>query len=77
MRKAKEVRNPNLVKTSNKLIGDIENRDLYNSDDGGDNLGFTGNQEDLKGQDIELDLGEMKREKKEMGLLFQKINNKK
>jgi hypothetical protein len=31
---------------------------------------FTGNQEDLKGQDIELDLGEMKREKKEIGLLF-------
>ena len=33
-RKAKEVQNPNLIKTSNKLIGEIENNDLYTMDDG-------------------------------------------
>ncbi len=34
-RKPKEVtqHNPNMIKTSNKLIGEIENKDLYNSDD--------------------------------------------
>lgn len=25
--------NPNMIKTSNKLIGEIYNQDLYNSDD--------------------------------------------
>lgn len=25
--------NPNMIKTSNKLIGEIENKDLYNSDE--------------------------------------------
>jgi len=28
------MQNPNVIKTANKLIGDIENRDLYDSDDG-------------------------------------------
>jgi hypothetical protein len=32
-RKPKELANPNMIKSSNKLIGEIENRDLYNSDD--------------------------------------------
>jgi hypothetical protein len=30
------MNNPNMVKTSNKLIGEIFNQDLYNSDDSGD-----------------------------------------
>lgn len=30
---AKEQINPNMIKSSNKLIGEIENKDLYNSDD--------------------------------------------
>jgi hypothetical protein len=32
-RKAKEMMDPNKIKTNNKLLGDIENRDLYNSDE--------------------------------------------
>lgn len=32
-RKPKEPQNPNLIKTSNKLIGVIENLELYDSDD--------------------------------------------
>lgn len=32
-RKARENINPNMIKTSNKLIGEIENKDLYGDDD--------------------------------------------
>jgi hypothetical protein len=32
-RKPAELQNPNMIKTANKLIGEIENKDLYNSDD--------------------------------------------
>ena len=32
-KKPVEFANPNVIKTSNKLIGEIENKDLYNSDD--------------------------------------------
>jgi hypothetical protein len=32
-RKAKEAANPNMIKTSNRLIGEIENKDLYNEDE--------------------------------------------
>ena len=53
-RKPKEVHmsNPNMVKTANRLIGEVENQDLYNSDDEQQNqhdpLNFAGN--------LELDL---------------------
>ena len=30
--------NPNMIKTSNKLIGEIYNQELYNSDDSDRNL---------------------------------------
>lgn len=33
VRKPRELLNPNVIKTSNKLIGEIENADLYDSDD--------------------------------------------
>ena len=32
-KKPVEFANPNVIKTFNKLIGEIENKDLYNSDD--------------------------------------------
>jgi hypothetical protein len=35
-KKPKEVQNPNMIKTSNKLLGHIENDDLYTMDDGDD-----------------------------------------
>lgn len=76
-KKPKESKNPNMVKTNNKLLGEIENKDLYDSDEGLCDRHLQDNQEDLRGQNIELDLGEVKREKKELGQLFQKINNKK
>ena len=76
-------KNPNMVKTSNKLIGEIENRDLYDSDEGVLELDkeklFGGaaydNNMEMLGQN--LDFGEVKREKKQMDLLFNKIQNKK
>ena len=37
--------NPNLVKTSNKLIGHVENGDLYADDEGLDFGGRTGQQD--------------------------------
>lgn len=44
--------NPNMIKTANRLIGEVENQDLYNSDDEPQNqhdpLNFAGN--------LELDL---------------------
>jgi len=71
-----------MVKTSNKLIGEIENRDLYESDDA---LLDAKEKERLFGgavydnQDGQtLDFGDSKpREKKEMNQLFNKINFKK
>lgn len=33
MKKEAVLKNPYMVKTGNKLIGEIENRDLYDSDD--------------------------------------------
>ena len=57
-------------------MGEIENRDLYNSDDEiADNAVDTDYQNEYLNQD--LDLGEIKREKKEMNLLFKKIDAKK
>jgi hypothetical protein len=52
----------NYVKTSNKLIGEIENNDLYASDDLNDGFGATthdranmfGGDEDLRGADIDF-----------------------
>ena len=41
-RKAREQINPNMIKTSNKLIGEIENAELYGEDD--DMPCFTNNQ---------------------------------
>jgi hypothetical protein len=57
----------NYVKTSNKLIGEIENNDLYASDEGilQDGFGNSGGAnreayndgEDLRGANIEIDFG--------------------
>ena len=69
-----------MVKSSNKLIGEIENKDLYDSDDNGDGafMALQSTQHDRIGQqDIDLDIIDVKREKKQMGLLFDKLNNRK
>ena len=52
--------NPNIIKTSNKLIGEIENKELYDSDD---DLPDSHETMDYNQQNIlyeELDLGENK-----------------
>ena len=67
-RKAKEMQDPNKIKTANKLIGEIENRGLYNSDDEGDNFRPTIEREDLRHE--ELDLGKTQGNKKDMGKFF-------
>lgn len=64
-----------VIKSSNKLIGEIENRDLYASDD---DVLPQKQYEDTniyRGQDIEF--GGRDREKKEIGTLFQRINIRK
>ena len=50
----------NCVKTANKLIGEIENNELYASDDGLDGFGASRDNKsfgdvDLRGQSLELD----------------------
>ena len=67
--KARQEMAANLVKTSNKLIGEIENNDIYGSDNDYDNDGFNtgfGNggisqaldhDEDYRGQNIQIDIG--------------------
>lgn len=75
----KELANPNVIKTSNRLVGEIENKDLYASDDDGlvqevaDPLAFSS----VVGE--ELDLGvRPPREKKEVDSLLKKLSfNKK
>jgi hypothetical protein len=44
MKKKKDITftNPNLVKTTNKLLGEVEMGNLYNEDDGGYDLGAFG-----------------------------------
>ena len=80
--------NPNMVKTANRLIGEVENQDLYNSDDEPQNqhdpLNFAGNLElDLNQTSSminasELDLGVSRSQpKKEMNFLIKKIQDKK
>ena len=65
----------NYVKTSNKLIGEIENNDLYASDEGLLNDGFGAtiadrknvfeiDQEDLRGADIDFGTGSKPKESK-------------
>lgn len=74
---AKEQINPNMIKSSNKLIGEIENKDLYNSDD---DCGLKEVQQpvDVDMRADELDLGQQKpKEKKEMDFLLRKLTNKK
>ena len=46
MKKKREVAkiNPNLVKTNNKLLGEVEMGNLYNDDDGDYDLGAFGGQ---------------------------------
>lgn len=66
-RKPKEPVNPNLIKTSNKLIGDIENKEIYDSDDAFEQAReqlFPERNQEYLGQNI--DLGEVKKEKKEL-----------
>jgi hypothetical protein len=68
-----------MIKTINKLIGSIENIDLYTMDDDIDGIieskTFAEQPSGMTNQ--YLDLGESKREKKEMNVLFNKINIKK
>ena len=77
-----------MVKTANRLIGEVENQDLYNSDDEPQNqhdpLNFAGNLElDLNQTSSminasELDLGVSRiQPKKEMNFLIKKIQDKK
>lgn len=81
-KKPKEMANPNMIKTSNKLIGEIENRELYNSDDEAGCL----EQPDLEMmpsltsgmsfRNEELDLGQQPRPKdgaKKMDFLLKKL----
>lgn len=49
----KELINPNMIKTSNKLIGEIENADLYNSDEDA----LPQNHEILNNGDIDMQFG--------------------
>jgi hypothetical protein len=76
--------NPNLIKTSNKLIGSIINNDLYNSDDEGFNGGNGDQDVDMQIQSAgnnmyrneELDLGTAKPKEggqKKMDFLLKKI----
>lgn len=78
--------NPNMIKTANKLVGEIENNDLYNQDDDDlpmnkDPLNFAGNLELDLGSTLinsELDLGGTRTQpKKEMNFLIKKIQDKK
>ena len=76
-RVAKEQQNPNMIKSSNKMIGEIENKDLYNSDD---DCGLKEVQQpaNVEMRTDELDLGQQKpKEKKEMDFLLRKLTNKK
>jgi len=67
----------NTVKTANKLIGEIENNDLYGSDEGLDDFGARDNKsyEDnlLRGQSLEIDDGK----KAADNLFLQKMKTKK
>ena len=77
-----------MIKSSNKLIGEIENRDLYNSDDdnivgGGagaqvqqDPLNFAGNL-DIEQANSTLDLNTRPQGGKKMDFLIKKIQDKK
>ena len=76
------MNNPNMVKTSNKLIGEIFNQDLYNSDDSGDlNHDADANmphQQHLTYRNDELDLGIVQKPKeKKMDFFIKKIQDKK
>lgn len=76
-RKAKEPINPNMVKSTNKLIGEIENMDLYGEDDdfkattSGDVLGI-----DASTASLEIEYKQPQK-KMEMSNLFKKIREKK
>lgn len=65
----------NYVKTSNKLIGDIINNDLYDSDEansmGGPNRDQFLDQEDFRNE--ELDFGPSKKEGEQDGKVNQKF----
>jgi hypothetical protein len=56
----------NMVKTSNKLIGEIENNELYASDEAAMNDGFgpagmrVADEDDYRNQELELDFGTSK-----------------
>ena len=72
-----------MIKTSNKLIGEIENRDLYNSDDDNhgvqvqqDPLNFAGNL-DIDQTNSTLDLTTRPQGGKKMDFLIKKIQDKK
>ena len=73
--------NPNMIKTSNKLIGEIYNQDLYNSDDS-DTLRHDADMPAIQHQQSfrneELDLGMVqKAPQKKMDFLIKKIQDKK
>ena len=73
--------NPNMIKTSNKLIGEIHNKDLYNSDDS-DTLRHDADMPAIQHQQSfrneELDLGTVaKAPQKKMDFLIKKIQDKK
>ena len=75
--------NPNMIKTSNKLIGELENNQLYDQEDEDltrkDPLNFAGNLELDLGSTLingasELDLGSARTQpKKQMNFLIKKI----
>lgn len=73
-KKAKEMSDPNKIKTSNKLIGELENNDLYASDEEGDTAKPAVEQEDLRRE--QLDLGTTQANKKDMNKFLQKFQAK-
>eukprot|EP00347_Sterkiella_histriomuscorum_P004010 403362094 len=81
--KPKTIQNPNVVKTQNKLIGEIVNSDLYAQEDDNDDLlnvdreKLFGAANDMDLRNEELDLGVSNNQKKDMSQLFSKIQNKK
>ena len=76
-----QLNNPNMIKTSNKLIGEIFNQDLYNSDDSDTlkhDLDMPAIQHQQSFRNEELDLGTVqKAPQKKMDFLIKKIQDKK
>jgi len=72
-------KNINFVKSSNKLIGEIENNELYASDDDllNDGFGAQGGRDPTFDQDRreELDFGGAKKEVPKAGLFLKKMQN--